>query len=398
MRNFFLQPVHFVIRTILVFVFFAFATADVSAQCILPAKPGSITGVGGNTKVCPGSTKSYSIKTVIGATSYLWTPPAGANIASGQGSLSVTVDYTAGFTANDTLKVAAVNACGTGPNQMLLISRNNPPLTGAFTGPATGFCNLSGVAYSVPDIANVIFNWSFDVPGATITSGLGTHAITVDFTPAFNIGILGVSTTNTCGTSGEHHLHMKASPAAPAVINGTTTICANQQAVPYSIAPISIATSYTWTGPSGSRISDGVHTSTSTTLTTSASSVTVNFAANGGALKVRGNSVCGSGSFKSVTIAVNCREEQSNAYINDKVFCYPVPANDHLNISFTADKNQSVTILLFDITGNTLSSKTYEALNGENTFTLDVSSYARGIYLLKVIEANKTIVRKITMQ
>ncbi|MBL0073087.1 MAG: hypothetical protein IPP34_15325 [Bacteroidetes bacterium] len=56
-------------------------------------------------------------------------------------------------------------------------------------------------------------------------------------------------------------------------------LCANQQAVPYSTSPVAGATSYTWQGPVGARISDGVVTSTNAKLTTTTTSVTVNLQA-----------------------------------------------------------------------------------------------------------------------
>src|SRR6185295_2705444 len=58
--------------------------------CTVPAQPGTITATGGNTKVCPGDSKIYSIASVAGATSYTWSTPAGGNISSGQGTTSIT--------------------------------------------------------------------------------------------------------------------------------------------------------------------------------------------------------------------------------------------------------------------------------------------------------------------
>src|SRR6185369_11328332 len=70
-------------------------TATCSASvppCTTPATPGPING---NPYICtvPG-TATYSIAAVSGATSYTWTTPAGATIASGQGTTSVTVSFT----------------------------------------------------------------------------------------------------------------------------------------------------------------------------------------------------------------------------------------------------------------------------------------------------------------
>ena len=52
---------------------------------------------------------AYSISTVAGATSYTWTVPAGATVASGQGTRSITVDF--GSSAG-MVSVMTINACG----------------------------------------------------------------------------------------------------------------------------------------------------------------------------------------------------------------------------------------------------------------------------------------------
>src|SRR5207249_4198235 len=58
--------------------------------CTAPAGP-----ITGSSSVPSGqSGVSYSISSVSGATTYNWTAPSGASIASGQGTTSVTVNYT----------------------------------------------------------------------------------------------------------------------------------------------------------------------------------------------------------------------------------------------------------------------------------------------------------------
>ena len=114
-------------------------------RCDVPAQPSAITATGGNTKVCPGDIKTYSIASVAGATGYVWTIPNGSFII-GKATTSITLRYGSSF-SNAFLKVSAKNNCGTGPARTLFIQRNNPAATGAFTGPATGFCGMSGVVY-----------------------------------------------------------------------------------------------------------------------------------------------------------------------------------------------------------------------------------------------------------
>jgi len=60
----------------------------------------------------------YSISAVPGATSYNWTAPPGASIASGQGTTAVTINYPAG-SSNGNVSVAASNgSCETAPSTL----------------------------------------------------------------------------------------------------------------------------------------------------------------------------------------------------------------------------------------------------------------------------------------
>src|SRR5436190_2897828 len=47
----------------------------------------------GTTDFCSGSTRTFTIPVVTGATSYDWTVPAGATITSGQGTSAVTITF-----------------------------------------------------------------------------------------------------------------------------------------------------------------------------------------------------------------------------------------------------------------------------------------------------------------
>ncbi|WP_396141553.1 YDG domain-containing protein, partial [Flavobacterium sp.] len=81
----------------------------------LPATPGTIAGTAAICNVVGSTTElTYSIASVVGATSYVWTVPTGANIVSGQDSTSVVVNFAGvaqGITAL-TLGVRSVNASG----------------------------------------------------------------------------------------------------------------------------------------------------------------------------------------------------------------------------------------------------------------------------------------------
>ncbi len=106
-----------------------------------PTIPSTITITGGIAKVCPGSTRTYTVSFTAGVT-YNWVVPAGATINSGQGTSSINLTYTSGFTANDTLTVIKMNSCGSSPERNLIIQRNLPSTPGAITGNTIGLCIL----------------------------------------------------------------------------------------------------------------------------------------------------------------------------------------------------------------------------------------------------------------
>ncbi|QED36231.1 T9SS type A sorting domain-containing protein [Antarcticibacterium arcticum] len=82
----------------------------------VPATPGALTAPNLPTgAICPPATGiQFTVPTVTGANSYLWTLPTGWEITSGAGSNSITVrvNSTAATTANASVSVQAVNICG----------------------------------------------------------------------------------------------------------------------------------------------------------------------------------------------------------------------------------------------------------------------------------------------
>lgn len=364
----------------------ALRTLSVSVTA-LPAAAGAISATGGNTKVCPGDTKNYFISAVSGATSYLWTPPTGGVITNGQGTTSVTVNFNSSFSTSGNISVAAGNSCGNSVPASLLISRKTPATPGVISGQAVNVCNQSNVAYSVNNITGMTYNWTFSVGDASIASGQGTNSVTANFSPGYVTGQIIVTANNACGTSNARKLTVKASPAIPGSITGATSVCVNQQGVPYSISPVIGAISYTWTAPSGSRISDGIVTSTTASLTTTATAITVNYKTTAGLLKVKANNACGTSSINSVSIVFVCRESSSNLAENGngfEILASPNPAHDKINISFENNETNACSFTVLDLIGRTLMTINDIAEAGLVKRQFDVSQLSKGIYMLQV--------------
>ncbi len=186
-----------------------------------PLMPGSISGTG---SVCEGATETYSITPVTGATSYTWSLPSGAFIASGYGtnSISVTVASTSG-----TVCVTADNSCGSSEPQCMPVTvfgSLSGVVPGAITGSSAVCSGATDVAYSISEMSDAT-SYSWTVPAeASIVSGSGTNSILVDF--GTTSGNVSVTASNSCGSSDARVLAVTVSPnSVGGSISGSSNIC-----------------------------------------------------------------------------------------------------------------------------------------------------------------------------
>lgn len=103
-------------------VYFSDGWKQIVCNCSgAPGQPGLISGP---VSFCANQTGGvYSISPVPGAVSYTWTVPPGVSILSGQGTASITVDYT---NTGGAVSVTATNSCGTSLPSNLAISLSVP--------------------------------------------------------------------------------------------------------------------------------------------------------------------------------------------------------------------------------------------------------------------------------
>ncbi|HWY11972.1 MAG TPA: T9SS type A sorting domain-containing protein [Bacteroidia bacterium] len=185
---------------------------------LAPVAPGSISGI---TTLCSGSSNSYSVASVAGATSYTWSLPG---VWTGTSTTNV-ISATTG-TASGSISVSAINACGTSPSQTLSVTVNpNPTITvnsGAICS-GQSFTMVAGGAstytYSSGQVVSPTATSSYSVTGTSTAGCVGSNTavsnVTVNATPTASAS---TSQTLTC-------------------VNNTVTL--NGSGV----------TSYTWSGP-----------------------------------------------------------------------------------------------------------------------------------------------------
>jgi len=263
-----------------------------------PSQPGSISG---NTTVCQGVQQTYSISSVSGALHYNWTLPNGWN----GNSIGTSITCTPGVNSG-TIAVSAVTSCGTSTNSTLnVIVSNQPSQPGSISGNTT-ICQGEQQTYSISPVSDAsAYIWT--LPSGWSGSSTGTS---INCTPGNNGGTISVSATNNCGTSSQSSLNVtvSTSPSQPGLISGSSTICQGEQQT-YSISPVSGASSYNWTLPSGW---SGSSTGTSITCTPGN---------NGGTISVSATNNCGTSSQSSLNVTVSTSPSQPGLISGSSTIC-----------------------------------------------------------------------------
>lgn len=224
-----------------------------------PATPGAISGT---TPICPDLTVySYSIASVTNATTYTWTIPANCTLLSGQGTTSITVQFTSLYTGGS-IKVTAGNCIGTSGARTLTVAKKVKPATPGTISGTTPVCTGNSYAYSIAPIANATtYTWS--VPAnATLVGGQGSTNVTVSFQAGYVTSNISVTAGNCGGTSAAKTLSIAkaTAPATPGVITGAVAVCPGVYT--YSVPAQATASSFTWTSPANASITNGQGTNT----------------------------------------------------------------------------------------------------------------------------------------
>jgi hypothetical protein len=252
-----------------------------------PATPGAITGTQAE---CLGTSFTYSISSVSGATSYTWSVPSGWVISSGQGTTSISGTVGSG-TSN--ISVVANNTCGSSTASQLAITVTNAvPSNPTITGNQTP-CVGSASNYTASSTGANTYVWTVPT-GYTLNSGQGANVSNVSVNSSN--GTLQVVAINACGfanNTGTLNITPITAPTTPSAITGITAECLGTT-FNYSIPSVPTATSYTWTVPTGWSITSG-QGSTSVSGTVGAGQTTV---------KVTASNACGTSSASQVNVTV----------------------------------------------------------------------------------------------
>ncbi len=352
-----------------------------ASKCIvLTTSASSIGPISGTFIACPGQTLTYSVANVPGAASYNWVLPAGASGVSSTNSINVTFGTV--FTSGD-IKVQVTSVCGVVSDfRSTTIYSGVPPRPASIAGPLNGLCSQT-IVFTCPAQSGVTFSWTVPA-GATINSGQGTNAISVTF-GVFSTGSVCVTASTACGTSAARCITVNGKPAVPGAITAIpSSWCANTSGVEFNVDVTPLTGSYilNWLYP-GSSVANYVLGGGNST------SLILNWLTGSGSVNVTSSNACGN-STRTSTQANSCREEEQIDNINsDKIYVYPNPVKDYLNIEFMSDENQNASLQMLDLAGKLIVSRDIGCVDGLNKSTINVSKLARGVYFIEVTTQHK---------
>lgn len=327
----------------------------------IPLLPGNIIG---SNSVCVGSTQTYSIDPVAGATSYVWTRPSGWSGTSSTNSITCVMGISSG---NVTVK--AVNACGSSPVQTLAVTVHNVvPVT--ISGIPGNFNFCSQVTPTNVDLtASAGYSSYYWLPDGQISNNITVYTAnnyTVRATDAYGCTTTATKTiTNNCALP----TNMTTTNILGSSAKGNWM--ASQCAYNYSlrIAIDDGLNSWTvYTTPANNFTFTGLRAGTNYQW-----QIKTNCNTSGDV-----NSGWSAGQFFTTLAARTAEDFTTGVPFN----VYPNPANSSVTLTFSTMEEGLYNIRLVDMFGRVVKSDFDNAGLGDNNYTMSLDGIAKGIYLV----------------
>ena len=415
----------------------------------------------GPTSVCTNSssTSNFSTTSLADATSYIWTMnPSNAGTTNSTTN-NATITWSSSYSGVVYVKVKATNTCGDGnasdtvPTSVSAIPANATTPTGSDI-----LCiNPNNTSYNTSAITNAItYQWILSPSNAGTISNTGTSAL-VDWNNAFTGNVtLTVNGSNSCGNgivSPALNIVINDIPGVTSTPNGPNNLCENNINTDYTISPTTYATTYNWglTPTSAGSINANGTTATIDWNNQFAGNVDI---------KVQATNNCGTGPYSnnySVLIksgppkptltrsfdtlfsssSSNNQWYYSNSIISGATNYYYVATNNGSyyvkvtnssgcssvsnNLNFygvgidNVDKNSSISIFpnptngKITVRGEGINKLVVMNIQGQiineyknnqklNDIIIDLSSNSYGVYLIKIITKNGTLLEKVVLE
>ncbi len=149
--------------------------------------------------------------------------------------------------------------------------------------------------FSIANVARAkSYDWTMPV-GASLLTGAGTNIVNVVFDASFVGGDITVKAANGCGSSSARIRTLSLNRLPAPVISGMVNGVCGASNVPYSVAPVSGALSYSWNLPSFTSLNSS---------SVSGDQIAINFLSGYTSAAITVNAVnnCGAGTTRSITL------------------------------------------------------------------------------------------------
>ena len=314
-----------------------------TAPCTLPVS-GAVVGTN---SICAGSTNTYSVAPLVGATSYNWTLPGGWIGTSTTNSISTTASSSAG-----TISVTVSNACGTSSASVKAITVNALP-TLTIAASSSTICSGQSVILTASTTAT---SYSWNTGATTMTT-----SVSPTLTSIYSASVTGsggcISNTANCT------VFVNTNPIVVA-LTSNSLICRGASAI---LTASSSATSYTW-NTGATTMSVSVSPSVTSTYTVSVSNA----------------AACVASSTVIVTVSP-CTG--INEILENAVSVYPNPANGVINVDLTSELTKNSSLEVYDALGKLV----VKQVLANELNSINISSLSNGVYTFKILNKAETI-------
>jgi gliding motility-associated-like protein len=226
------------------------ACLDIAINSVPPALP-----ITGEQSICPNTTKTYSVTPNPNVVTYQWVVPSGANIISGQGTSSISINW--GSSTGGQITMTPSNACGSGQSSNLSVSINTAIPNPLDIQGAKEVCPGATAKYFVTTDPSVIeYRWILPT-GVTALTALNQPSIDLRFDGNTPVKIT-LEIKNECQLTNQMSLDVNIKTVQPdvPVITGPTSVCSNDN-TNFNVNNNPAITKYAWAVPTGATITSG---------------------------------------------------------------------------------------------------------------------------------------------
>ncbi len=263
--------------------------AAILSVMVKPGIPTIPSGISGPTEVCHGSTATYSVPEVSGATEYFWDLPNGFSGSSNTNTITVT----AVSSGSGEMSVKAKNDCGTGSLRKMEVSVNSGTSGEITITGDTTVCPGKKMIFSTDPFYD---SYTWEIPSGWSFVRNEKHTIEVIAEATGESGTVQVTAETSCGTILEGEITVRVFSEIDSIgsISGPTEVCSTQSPITYSIPPVEGVSEYTWTIPQDWEILSGEGTNI----------IQVNASSGSGTISVRVTNECGESKGKKLPVTV----------------------------------------------------------------------------------------------